>query len=88
MYIKKKFTNLFDIGVLSVHSANQISNEMNVIFKDKAKVYVETADYLVMFKPEQKTLYKEKINEKVKTAGWKDIKDQTYSHHMVFEVNK
>jgi len=34
LYEKKKYRNLFDLGVLSVGSANQISKDLSVLFKD------------------------------------------------------
>lgn len=52
LFVKKKFAKYFDIGVLSVHSANEISSEMSVLFKKGAKVHVETCDYMVILKPE------------------------------------
>lgn len=52
LYTKKKFKNLFDIGVLSVNSANQITREFSCLFKDQAKVHCETADYMVILKKE------------------------------------
>ena len=88
LYIKKKFNGLFDIGVLSIHSANQINKDLNILFKDKAKVHVENADCLVMFKKEQKEQYKEKIMEKAKEASWKKVDNYAYSHHSLFEVTK
>ena len=34
LLLKKKYKNLFDIGVLSVNSANNIKRELSVLFKD------------------------------------------------------
>jgi hypothetical protein len=41
---------LFDGGVLSMQSANYISEEFALLFKDKAKVFCETADFLIGLK--------------------------------------
>lgn len=52
LYLKKKYNHKFDLGCLSIHSANNIKQEMTYLFKDQAKVHVETADYLFIFKEE------------------------------------
>ena len=49
---KSKYRNLFDGGVLSMQSANNISPELSELFKDKSRVFVESADYLIALKPE------------------------------------
>lgn len=85
--MKKKFRNLFDIGVLSVHSANNISQEMAVLFKDQAKVHCETGDYLVVLKPEQKEELRLKVRDKVKDARWTLSKDTPTDHHMLLTVH-
>jgi len=41
---------LFDGGVLSMQSANYISEDFSIIFKDKSRVYCETADFLIGLK--------------------------------------
>jgi hypothetical protein len=43
---------LFDGGVLSMQSANYISQDFSMLFKDKARVYCETADFLIGLKKE------------------------------------
>ncbi|MFS8160491.1 MAG: DUF4471 domain-containing protein [Candidatus Roizmanbacteria bacterium] len=89
LYEKKKFKNLFDIGVLSCHSANVISKELSVLFKDKSKVHVESSDYMVIFKPEQRVEYRKRVQEKAESAQlWTEIKGATsFSHHLLFEIN-
>ena len=47
LYSKSKYADLFDIGVLSIYSANKIDESMNAIFKKGAHVYVESADMVV-----------------------------------------
>jgi len=49
---KKKYRHLFDIGILSVQSANSISKDISVLFKNQARVHCETADYMVILKKE------------------------------------
>lgn len=68
---KSKFKGLFDLGVLSVNSANYIGEEFSILFKDKAKVYVETADYLIALKAEQRVEFRKKVFAKVTEAKWK-----------------
>jgi len=55
IYTKQKYADLFDIAVLSIHSANKISDEMNAILKNKAKIHVETCDNLCVLKKEQRS---------------------------------
>ena len=49
---KKKFKGLFDIGVMSVHSADKISPEMTKMFKNGARVHCESADYFIIMTPD------------------------------------
>lgn len=49
---KRKYQGLFDIGVMSIHSADKISPELTKLFKDKARVHCESADFLIVMKPE------------------------------------
>lgn len=71
-----------------MHSDNYISQDFNILFKDKAKVHTETCDYIVILKPEQRAEFRNKIREKTTQANWIEIKDAPYSHHMLFEVSK
>ena len=43
---------MFDVGVMSMNSANQISKDLTSLFKHEAKVHIESADYIVVLKPE------------------------------------
>jgi len=70
LYQKKKYQGLFDIGVLSVGSANQITRDLSVIFKDQAFVHCETADYMVLLKEDQRKEFRNKIIEKIRDARW------------------
>lgn len=47
LYTKQKYNSLFDICVLSIHSANQIGKDFGYLLKKGSKVHVETADNLV-----------------------------------------
>lgn len=62
--VKKKFRGRFDIGVFSVHSADKISPELTTLFKDKATVHCESADFLFVMKPEQRVEFRQKVIEK------------------------
>ena len=48
LYTKAKYKDLFDIGVLSIHSANKIDTELMTLFKDGAKIHIESADNIVI----------------------------------------
>ena len=50
LVIKKKYTSFFDAAILSIHSGNMINEPINTIFKNGAKVHVETADFLCILK--------------------------------------
>lgn len=83
---KRKYQALFDIGVLSVHSADKISPELTMLFKDKARVHCEAADYLIVMKPEQRIEFRTKVYEKAASAEWTVVENPPFSHHMLFEV--
>ncbi len=83
---KSKFKGLFDLAVLSVNSANYIGEDFSTLFKDKAKVYCETADYLIALKAEQRVEFRKKVFEKVNAAKWKQVHPISYTHHLLFEV--
>jgi len=70
LYQKKKYAKLFDIGVLSVASANHISRDLSVLFKDQSRIHCETADYMILLKPEQRKEFRNKIIEKIRDARW------------------
>lgn len=82
---KKKYTGLFDLGVLSTHSANFVE-DCTTLFKHRAPVHIESGDALVILKPDQKVAFRGAIAEKCKKAGWKRITPAPFSHHMLFEV--
>lgn len=84
---KRKYQGLFDIGVMSVHSADKIGTELTKMFKDKAKVHCESADYLFIMKPEQRVEFRAKVFEKAQEATWTVQEQPPYTHHMLFEVN-
>jgi len=84
---KKKFRSLFDVGCLSMHSASTISEELGALFKDRATVHVESADYLCVMKPEQKIEFRTKLIDKSAEANWKLVTPAPYKHHMMFEVS-
>jgi hypothetical protein len=83
---KKKFRGFFDGGVLSINSAVNISEEFSSLYKDNARVYCETADFLIGLKPEQRIEFRKQILKKVGEAGWTCIPDGPYKHHFLLEV--
>lgn len=90
LYDKKKYSNFFDIGVLSVNSANMITKDLSKLFKDHAKVHCETADYMVILKEDQRAMFRDKLIEKIRDARWTVTpKENTpFPHHMLFEVHQ
>jgi hypothetical protein len=55
---KQKFRGLFDGGILSINSAAYISEDFSLLFKDKARVHCETADFLIMLSAEQRVEFR------------------------------
>jgi hypothetical protein len=60
---------------------------MSIIFKDNAKVHIETADYMIVMRKEQREEFRVKLLEKIKEAKWTITKDTPYTHHMLAEVH-
>ena len=88
LYTKSKYKDLFDIGVLSIHSANKIDPELMTLFKDGAKIHIESADNVVIMKKEQRAEFRAKIAEKCEKANMKLVGTTPYNHHMFYEVKK
>ena len=84
---KKKFRSLFDVGCLSMQSANHISKEMGALFKDRSMVHVESADFLTVMSTDQKLAFRSKVVEKSTEADWKMVTPTPFNHHMLFEVH-
>ena len=85
--LKQKYRGLFDGGVLSIHSANYISEDFGMLFKDKARLFCETSDYLIGLKEEQRIEFRKQILKKVDAAGWAVISETPFKHHFLFEVS-
>ena len=83
---KRKYQGLFDIGVMSVHSADKIGAELTKMFRDKAKVHCESADFLFIMKPDQRVEFRTKVMEKAQEATWTVQEEPPFGHHMLFEV--
>lgn len=88
LYTKSKYSDLFDIAVLSVQSSNKIAEDFNYLFKKGAFVFVETSDMIVPLRKEQRIQYRKNIFEKTTKAGWVQDKNQPFSHHLLFQVDK
>lgn len=54
-----RFNRLFDIGILS-HASERFIGEGSYsdLFKDKARIYAESGDFLVVLKVEQKVKFR------------------------------
>jgi len=52
--LKSKYRGLFDLAVMSINSANKINEDFSELFVDGAPVHVESSDFLICLKPEQK----------------------------------
>lgn len=77
---------MFDGGVLSINSAVNISEDFGTLFKNKARVYCETADFLIALTADQRIEFRKQILKKVGEAGWTCIPDGPYKHHFLLEV--
>lgn len=59
IFSKQKYSELFDIAVLSINSANNIDKEgFNNIFKNGSYVHIETADNLAVLRKEDKLIFR------------------------------
>ena len=76
------------IGVLSMSSCSEISKELTSVFKDQAKVHVETADYVIILKEEQRVAFRGEVLKKTNEADWQltPQDESPYKHHMLFTV--
>jgi hypothetical protein len=64
LHTKSKYQGLFDIGVLSLWSAGYMkSKEFSSLFKHKAPVHVESADFIIALKKENRVEYRKKLIE-------------------------
>ena len=50
-------------------------------------VHCESADFIIIMRPEQRVEYRAKVMEVAKEAGWNLAEEAPYSHHMLFEVH-
>ena len=66
-----------------------ISEDFAILFRDKAKVYAETSDFLIGLKKDQRIEFRKLILQKVTEAKWQVVSDEKlnpYKHHFLFEV--
>ena len=66
-----------------MQSANYIGDDFSILFKDKARVYCETADFLIGLKKEQRIEFRKAILKKTADAGWTVIPDTPFNHHFL-----
>lgn len=88
LYTKSKYDSLFDIGVMTLNSSNDINESLPKLFKNGAKVHVESADNLCIMTKANKAKYREQIDKKCKEAGLKMKSDSPYNHHMLYEIER
>ena len=69
-----------------MHSADKINTTLTKMFKDKARVHCESADFIFVMKPEQRVEFRTKVFEKAAEAQWTVQENPPYKHHMLFEV--
>lgn len=87
LHTKAKFQKLFDIGVLSLHSAGKMkSKEFGELFKDGAPVHVETADFVIAMKKDLRSEYRKKLIECAEINKWELMVPAPFAHHMMFKV--
>jgi len=68
LHTKSKYQGFFDVGVLSLFSGSYIkSKEFSSLFKDKAPLHVETADFVIALKKEMRIEYRKKLLEAAAT---------------------
>jgi hypothetical protein len=70
---KSRYQGLFDLGVLSLQSINSVGPEFSELFKDGARSYCETADKLVLLKPEQRIEMRKMILKKTAEHNWNQV---------------
>jgi hypothetical protein len=88
LYTKSKYKDLFDIGVLSIHSSNKIDTDFLSLFKEGAKLHIESADMIVIMNKKQREEFRIKMGEKCEKANLKVVGTTPYNHHMFYEVKK
>ena len=86
LYKLPKYHQMFDHVVISLKSDAVVTPEFNVLLKPQAKIYCETADNLVIFKPEQRELYWEKLKEKAESNNWNTV-ESSFPTYMHFKFN-
>ena len=58
------------------------------LFKDGAKIHIESADNIVIMNKKQRAEFRSKIAEKCEKANMKLVGTTPYNHHMFYEVKK
>jgi hypothetical protein len=63
------------------------------MFKSGAFAHIETTDTMVMFKPEQKEAYRNKVIDKATSTKWAKAGDMAdgkgpFAHHLFFQLEK
>ena len=63
-----------------------IGDEFTTLFRDGAKVHIETGDFLIGLKKDERIAFRKAILEKVTKAGWELITPAPFKHHFLTNV--
>jgi hypothetical protein len=63
------------------------SKEFSSLFKHMAPVHVESADFVIALKKENRVEYRKKLIETAHSNDWKLVSPGPFNHHMLFEVD-
>ncbi len=86
MYHKSAYKGRFDVALLGLKADNIINEDFKVLMKENGKIYLETADNLVLFKKEQQEEYRKKMAESAEKAGWV-AEESAWDTYCLYKVN-
>lgn len=61
--------------------------EFSALFRDKAPVHVETADFVVALKKDLRVEYRKKLLEAANSNQWIPVTPGPFANHMLFLVS-
>jgi len=62
-------------------------DDIQTIWKDNAKVHLESSDTIVILRKEERQKYRTLLADHCKAAGWKQC-EPVYKHHLLYDVGK
>eukprot|EP00698_Gefionella_okellyi_P002181 TRINITY_DN12016_c0_g1_i1.p1 TRINITY_DN12016_c0_g1~~TRINITY_DN12016_c0_g1_i1.p1 ORF type:complete len:497 (-),score=87.11 TRINITY_DN12016_c0_g1_i1:185-1648(-) len=80
MFGKKRFSGLFSRAFISNVSSHQLKPELNDLLTADAVVSVETAQYVLVMRAEQRTEYVRKVTELALDLGWRACTPARHPH--------